>query len=107
MIDEGEEVIDKKEEKEQKPMHLGRVHVCVCAGQERVNRRGRKREEAGARHPQRNCGWRQSRSKAAPLHFAFVQRLLTLCHHLLQLCCCYCCCLVTQLCPDSLQPHGL
>ena len=107
MIDEGEEVIDKKEEKEQKPMHLGRVHVCVCAGQERVTRRGRRREEAGARHPQGNCGWRQSRSKAAPLHFAFFQRRLTLCHQLLQLCCWYCCCLVTQLCPDSLQPHGL
>ena len=95
MIDEGEEVIDKKEEKEQKPMHLGRVHVCVCAGQERVTSRGRRREEAGARHPQGNCGWRQSRSKAAPLHFAFIQRRLTLCHQLLQLCCWYCCCLVT------------
>ena len=34
MIDKGEEVSDKKEEKEQKPMHLGRVHVCVCRASE-------------------------------------------------------------------------
>ena len=30
MIDKEEEETDKKEEKEQEPMHLGGVHVCVC-----------------------------------------------------------------------------
>ena len=34
MIDKEEEETDKKEEKEQKPMHLGGVHVCVCRARE-------------------------------------------------------------------------
>ena len=71
MIDKEEEETDKKEEKEQEPMHLGGVHVCVCRAREGNSER---KEERG--------GWGQAsreglRMEAKPLRFTFVQHLLT------------------------------
>ena len=71
MIDKEEEETDKKEEKEQEPMHLGGVQVCVCRAREGNSER---KEERG--------GWGQAsreglRMEAKPLRFTFVQHLLT------------------------------
>ena len=84
----------------------------MCAGQARVTRAGRRSEEAGARRPQRSCGWRQSHSKAAPLHLTFIQRPRTLCHQLLQACCCSWCgvvlgCVQTLRSPVDCSPLGV
>ena len=84
----------------------------MCAGQARVTRAGRRSEEAGARRPQRSCGWRQSHSKAAPLHLTFIQRPRTLSHQLLQACCCYWCgvvlgCVQTLCSPVECSPPGV